>query len=1601
MKAKILLLCVVCWFSGLLGLYAQTAKLSGQVDTFGQEVAQMLDAAGNPVARSNGALFLTVWTGGGFSASQQKEIIALSQEMLARRYKAYPQFSSFFGALAMASNSGLIPAEMDKLISTTATVLEKEDNRQATLYLETLERLFHNRTLYESNFSSLYADGGTLSFEYIESESAPAAGEGLWGNTEQPVGEQEDHFSDWNTPATEDDSWSNDWESWDPEEEKVEKTKEMEKSKVPVMESLLPPLEGVVIHLKQVNLKIISKSDSLSLYNTSGSFMPLKQTFVGEGGKVNWSNTGLDSDKVYADFQKYSLEVSRPELSAENVKLTYVGKLSEPVEGVFEFKNSRYNSPDDAKYPRFKSYESNIEVQNIGGENLVYHGGFALMGNKIYSSSVFSGMASIEVKKEGKKQFVIKSKQFNLQDTLINSELSAVVIFHGQDSIYHPAVRSRFNTQTNVLTILKDAGSFKNTPFVSSYFKMDIIADILRWDVKSDSMDISILSGKNQVPARFESQEYFNENRFHQLKSLYEYHPLQMVIGYARKKNSGSFYVEDMARELGQDLKTLRGAMKHLMQNGYIDYDVQTDKLKVNRKGYHYVLSNNHRKDFDDLLIPSLEPSLPNATFFLDKQELKVRGIKKFYISRTKDVYIEPTNDEITLLQNRDFTFDGQVHAGSFIFLGKEMRFDYDSFLVDLPIIDSIKFEIDNHKVTMKLGREQVDNQLVKTSGVLKVDLPHNKSSRRDFPEYPVFNAFSGSTVFFDRREVAGGSYSKNINFTIPPFEIDSLSSSDPAAISFPGTFSSGGIVADFPEVLKVLDDKSLGFTHLIPKEGYKLYNGSGVLYDTLKVDAKGMHSTGRIHYLTSTLYSKDFLFYEDSVLTSGYKMDMKQGVAENAHFPVANVEAFDMKWYPKQDSLYLENKANPFRLFDDVATLGGNLLLSSKGLFGAGNLHTKGADVESEHFRFNQRDFIAENASFTIQSSSVQKPILAAKDVHIAYDLEKGLAEISPEVEGVAALDFPFAQYKTSIPKATWNFDEKTVSMSKPQEFDISKSYFYTTRRDLDSLAFNAENALYDIEGQTLNVSGIPYIKVADAKITPANNEVLILENARLQDLENASIVIDTLNEYHQLTNGNIKIHSRNRFSGNATYRLVNSLSDTFSIKFDSFQLVEKEEGRRKKTLRTVSSGAVKAEDLMVISPGMLYRGKVTMYADKPALELNGFVKLDLKNIPDYNTWISYNSTGDKREIAFDFKSSVTENGKPLVAGVYYDSKTNELYPAFVTEKRAESDLGLFVPAGMLTYDAVNNEYRIEEEQKKIGKSYSGRIFAYNENSGEVRFEGPLNFMPERKGGLNIKAAGLGKGSFQSSEFDMSAMLVFDFDLPASAELAMGEDVLGVVQRMGLPQANADRSGILYKAAEIVGEEAARAYEERALTDYLPLYEAGPELVKSLTFSGVKLKWSAEKNSWYSNGKIGLSNIGLSDANAMIDGFIEIRRSFEAGNIVNIFLQASPGIWYYFSYEGNRLLTFSSYDTYNAEINSKSKAGRAKPGEYVIALSDIAETLKFVNRFRKDYYGIETPYELNMPQKQVPAPTEDDPFSSSGTPMPANDTSDDGKDGF
>src|SRR5688572_28547443 len=104
----------------------------------------------------------------------------------------------------------------------------------------------------------------------------------------------------------------------------------------------------------------------------------------------------------------------------------------------------------------------------------------------------------------------------------------------------------------------------------------------------------------------------------------------------------------------------------------------------------------------------------------------------------------------------------------------------------------------------------------------------------------------------------------------------------------------------------------------------------------------------------------------------------------------------------------------------------------------------------------------------------------------------------------------------------------------------------------------------------------------------------------------------------------------------------------------------------------------------------------------------------------------------------------------------------------------------------------------------------------------------------------------------------------------------------------------------------------------------------------------------------------------------------MEVKKTEDGGPVFNVFIKASPEAWYYFGLEDNRLLVQSSNSEFNTIISKKTNGGKAKIGEVAFIPGSDDETLAFINRFRRDYYEIDVPYDLN--ENAAPARTPDTP---------------------
>ena len=1518
---------------------------------------------------------------GALGLDQQKKIITQTQKLMEDGHKLRPFILAYADVLSHAVNTENASSQkITEYLNMTDQAIETYDGTQLLKYFKTLRDFFQYRALYFARSNQLLITDDSYSFEFV----APAAA--VDEIYEEPVAEPED---DWEEDSWEEDDWEDDWEdeedTWEEEETWEDEAWEEEQAQAEIKAvtggNVLPPVEGPVIRFDKATLNIVTPYDSVFIHETSGDFLIASRQFVGKEGVFDWSMTGLSPDSVFVRFTDYSFRVNQPYLKSEAARLTYKGKIAEPVEGAFEYRSIRHDSTNDTSFPRFTSYYADVKIKDLA-EDLYYEGGFSLKGSKIYSTSILGGFSKIEVHDKPSKLFKAQSRVFEFQDSAILADKAAVVIYQGNDSIYHPRVRVNYDYNKKYLVLQKDKGGFKNTPFTSTFFNVDFTADIIRWDLKSDSLDASILEARRIVPSIIESSEHYNYEDYRSLgDKLYTFNPLSIAVYYARLKRVDQFYVSELARHYKKDDKKIRGAMIFLAQKGLVAYDPKQDLVTIKTKAYHLYDSKKGSTDYDDMILTSVTHLEPNITLNFKDRTFRVRGVEKFKVSDSLNVVIEPDSSEIVLLQDRDFSFDGKVRAGNFEYIGKKFTFLYDSFLINLNEIDSIQFYVNQENSRGKVSNQKVDNTLVpadsasdvgnnlqSSSGTLYINKPGNKSGKEKLTNFPKFDSKKGAVVYFDRNNVLGGAYDRSMYFMVPPFDLDSLGDSDPATIGFEGSFISSGMFPTFEEKLAIREDNSLGFIHKVPTEGYQLYEGEGRFYNELSMSKKGLRGNGTIDFLTTTMFSEDFIFYPDSVVTEGKNFVMREEDYGGIIYPQANLSKFRMKWLPKKDSMYISNIDEPLYFYDETASLDGSAIISNSGVFGKGELRTRGSILNSKAMNFEHDRFSARNATFSLESENPDKPALFGDDVRLKFNLDENYAIVSPEVEGVAAIEFPFAQFKTSITQARWDLGEEKITMTKPEDVPLESSYFYTTREDLDSLRFNATKAEYDIKTSELKVSGIPYIVVADAQITPENNEVLILENSRIGTLTNTTIILDTLNGYHRLTEGVIDIKSRNEFSGYATYQFVNALNDTLPIKVENFRLdsipVPGTKGEVYEK-HTVANGHISETQNIIISPGMFYKGDMILHAHKPAMDIDGYIKLDLDR-PGYDTWIAHRSSGDQSEVVINYDNSITEEGRRLEAGINISAVDNSLYSTFIEQKYTPDDDEFFTPAGVLFFDQEKNEFVIEDSLKAAGKALAGKIYRYNDQTKDLQFEGPVNFM-RNNSDVQVHAAVIGNGNAKTNEYKMNTFITVDFKpVPAQAFDIMAFDLIDVVNNLGAPEGLGDQTQLLYKLADLAGERVARAYEEQSLQEYTPLGQMAKETQVPLSFSNVDFKYSSDYQAFYSEGKLGMSNINNNDINAAFDGFFEIKKNEAGGPVINIFIKASAESWFFFNYEDQRLLTYSSNNNYNGVISKKSNGSKAKLGELVFAPASRAEVLDFINRFRLEYYNIDEIYELD-----------------------------------
>ncbi|MDB5236871.1 MAG: hypothetical protein JWR44_3864 [Hymenobacter sp.] len=1632
----------------------QIGKLATDPAQYILDVQSMMASTNNAGARAVGARLKELWGTNRLTSSQQARIVALSQTMLAKKFRPRPHFEMLFGAIiGGTSTAKLSDAQMDQYLDVLGQTLEKEAPPETEKFLTSTYRFLNGGYLYRSGYNTLRAVGGTVSFAYspiaapasnlefgapapapkeepLPVAKKPAATKPVAKAAPKPAPKKKKASSSgwdtadlWSSPSgggwgDADDGWGAPVKKKAPAKKPVAKSTpaaskatsatkaapatetaaklsdfdspaSFTPSSIPYDEYSAPPARGAVIVVKDADLFMATSGDSIFLKKVSGTAVPNTGRFLATGGQMVWS---IKTNLVTADMAGFDFDMTKPEFTAQPVTLTYPFLLEAPVKGALSYKSVRRKpGVTDNGYPRFISLTNDARIKNLG-DNIKYRGGLSMAGGKVLSAALDGSLSNLTVSLEGKPKFKAASRAYVLGDSLITASRAAVTIYEGaKDSVTHPGAELKYSKTKQQLKLAREEGLYKNTPYSDSYHQMEIRTQALTWNLRQPTIDFSVLSSKNQQSADFESKEFFTNNRYQQLKSINRLHPLQMLVGYSQAHGDAkTISVSTLATDLQTSEPNMRSAMAGLARDGYVQWNPQTGEVTILPKGSHYVAAARDKKDYDHIAIKSLSGSGRNATLNLNTNELLVRGVDRFNFSAdSATVFVKPDSAIIRIGKNRNINFGGTVVASAMRFKGRDFKFDYDGFYVDMAKIDSIVIRSEakdgKGQPTGKKADFALTNKGKFSTGRLYLNDPKNKSGRKKKGQYPSFDSKSGANVYFGKQDVLGGAYDSTLVFDIPPFKLDSLNGIGKSASGFDGTFRSGGILPELKTKLTVQEDGSLGFVYDVPKEGFPLYKGRGRVFNKVKMDGKGLQADGTVTYQSGTFTSNQFVFYRDSVVTVGKTGSIAAKKTETADIPKMTLPAgYLMNWNVRQDSMYLTTPrtGEAIRLYSgpvdpktktaSAYNFKGTALLTPKNAGGDGRLDGPQSFIKSPEFTFKSDSYSGRKATLSVKSAEVNKPALTANDVAFDYDLKKGYADFKREEGSKASIDLPYSRFKTTLSGGHWDFKKKQVKLRVAAGADSTKSSFYSTNPDQLGLKFKAATATYDLAKYQMKVGGVPYVASADAWIIPDSGKVSIGANGKIGRFKNARIELDSLAKFHKLTKGNIEVLSKASFTGNAQY-YFKTARDSVALQFSNFEpdqgaVVAGKNAKRKKEEKkdgfegssdgasgpaTTATAVVNANTKFKLTPRIGYRGNVQLNSQRRGFAFDGQVQLQFGKDRNSAEWIAVKDSIDPKNFSLNLKDIKAEDGAPLVTGLFMSDQSNKVYPLYAATVPNPTDVPIFKVDGKLRYDDKKGEYSISRNDLSDANAYEGAALTYTDETNALSFRGPMTFINSNKN-YGMVGSGVGTANPDSARYAVDALLGVDINMPPKAVEIMGTELARVTK--GSAEAQDGGTAELYKLGQFIGDKGVEAYAARSGMAE-PLMKLSPKLAHTILLSKVNLRWNEKKRAWYSVGQLGLAGVGKQPLNALINGYVEIRRE-NSTDVVEIYLEPEPQTWYYLKYANNLLLAKSQSEGFDAEIGGKAKGDYNTATSYGVFLGDYSDVDGFRSHFQRDYLG-------------------------------------------
>jgi hypothetical protein len=1302
--------------------------------------------------------------------------------------------------------------------------------------------------------------------------------------------------------------------------------------------------EEPIFSFETMDLIGFYKKDSTILEGTLGEYRPRDFSFIGQGGNSYFTRAGLAEDSAYVDLKNYQFDVRKPDFKADSVILHTKFYLDQPVEGSFEERLTSQGGKEASRatFPRFQSYRKDLYVPYIL-PHAQYSGGFSVIGSKFYGGGDDSTRATIILSYKDTVLIKVRSKRFWLRMDKVYSEEVEAVIYLGKDSIYHPKVTMRYLPEQGRFSIIRNDQGMGSAVFSDSYHNLNLLFDIITWEVGRPSMVISSLNMGSTSPVVFESNNYYRERRFREIEGMSRTNPLLLLQRLSQSQGGKRLFSDaDIAYHLKMDKSDAHRFMMNMSVLGFVEYSVQKREGYIKDKVFEYILNAKGKRDYDVIQFVSRLEQGANAMLSLEDYSMEVEGIKSIALSDSQKVGLFPYGEKIIIHENLNFDFSGQITAGRFNFWGNDFKFNYDNFRIGMTDIDSMRFKVVSFEPNSLGQRYLVDVKTVlqDLTGDLQIDKPNNKSGKNYYSEFPIFNSAKNSYIYYDKPSIFAGVYNREEFFvTLDPFEIDSLDNTSTTGLSFDGVFTSAGIFADMAEPIKVQEDYSLGFKRQTPSEGLVAYGGKGTFTSQLTLSNLGLRGNGKIDYLNSFANSEEFFFFPDSTNGRTYQYEIAEKLGKVGSNPHVLAEIVGLHWEPKNDVLYTTTLDTPFDVYDAMGMrTSGTLAHAPSGLTGKGLNEFLNAETNSKDYTFESRRLLSESTEFRVRANEKSHWGFGLKNANanIDFDAQEGIFNLNDQADYVS---FTANRYIALMDFARWDIPQKAIDVKKTRGSGLAE--MISVHPHQDSLRFEAERSKFYLENTLLESFQVPQILVADAYVYPDTGYVAIDTNAQMRTLENSSIMASIYNNFHNFYGGTVDIQSANSYTGTADYEFLDQDGTPWPIRFKDIKV---------DTGTTVGFAQVSQDESFYMSPYFAYYGNVRLRADEKDLSFRGYTHIESACDAVSTNWFNFESKIDPTNIIIELPEIDPEDKtKTLANGIYLASDTISGYAAFLSQEVRPVDKQMFFANGVLYYDESLTSYVITEREKISNSSLPINVLRFNNVNCTMEGEGEMS--------LGDNATQLATSSYGLIYYDLSTDEM-NLDLSLGMDFPFSKDLLESLAKIIIASSNGEGVDLGRPAFKVA---TSHQLKEKDLVEFNQEIAAfgAPEKVpddlqQTLWFGDLAMDWTPESISFLSSGQIGLAGLGEAFVNVKVDGFVEIQRK-RKGDEVYIYLDLK-GDDLYIDYKRNMMGIYTTNEEFmnllkELDIKDRRNEDRGK-APFTYTISTKGKMNRFIRRF-------------------------------------------------